>query len=81
MTLYIVNSFDFYEPNSMNSSFRMKIAFFVINKSLVLPWTSLFKFEFDLLEIELVTVYSNPVGALVLTQRHNGGQASMDNVC
>ena len=47
------------------------------NKSLVLPWTLLLKVEFDPLEMELVMVQPSPVGALILTQRHNGGHASM----
>ena len=50
-----------------------------INKSVVLPQTSSLKVEFDPLEIAVVMVKPNSVGALILTQRH-GGQASMNIV-
>ena len=52
-----------------------------VDESLVLLWTSSLKVEVDPLEIEPVMVLPNPVGALILTQRHDGGHASMDSVC
>ena len=51
------------------------------NHLIVLPLTSSLKIELDPLEIELVAVEPNPVGAWFLTWRHDRGHSSIDSVC
>ena len=46
-----------------------------------MPPTSSLKIEFDPIEIDPVMVEPNAVEAWFLTQRHDGGHASIDSVC
>ena len=57
------------------------VLFLWVNKSIVSPQTLSLKVKFDPLEKGLIILSPNPVGALILTQRHNRGHASMDSVC